>query len=42
MAAKVPSKPFRYRCPDCGTVKEFAQRPALPPTCCGNAMAPLQ
>lgn len=29
---------FRYRCPDCGTVKEFPQRPAMTPTCCGHAM----
>jgi hypothetical protein len=29
---------FRFRCPDCGTVKEFPQRPAMTPTCCGHAM----
>ena len=27
-----------FRCPDCGTVKEFPQRPAMTPTCCGRAM----
>jgi hypothetical protein len=37
MAAKSKGL-FRYRCADCGTVKEFPQRPALTPTCCGNAM----
>ena len=37
MAAKTKGV-FRYRCPDCGTVKEFAQRPAMAPTCCGNTM----
>ncbi len=31
-------EPVRYRCPDCGTVKEFPQRPAMTPTCCGHAM----
>jgi hypothetical protein len=29
---------FRYRCADCGTTKEFPQRPAMAPTCCGNVM----
>ncbi|MEK6975105.1 MAG: hypothetical protein AABY18_02035 [Candidatus Thermoplasmatota archaeon] len=37
MAAKTKGA-FRYRCADCGAVKEFPQRPAMTPTCCGNAM----
>lgn len=41
MAAKSKGL-FRYKCPDCGTVKEFQQRPAMTPTCCGNAMAEVK
>ena len=37
MAAKSKGS-FRYQCPDCGSVKEFPKRPAMVPTCCGNAM----
>lgn len=41
MKPKPATKAFRYRCPDCGSTKEFATKPALPPTCCGNAMQPM-
>ena len=38
MKPKQAAAMFRYRCPDCGSTKEFATKPAMPPTCCGNAM----
>ena len=41
MAKKPAATSFRYRCPDCGSIKEFATKPALPPTCCGNTMQPM-
>lgn len=41
MQAKGGTAVFRYNCPDCGSTKEFAQRPALPPTCCGHVMDQL-
>ncbi len=40
--AKQSKAAFRYRCADCGSTKEFQTRPAMTPTCCGNAMQQLK
>jgi hypothetical protein len=38
MKSKGSKAAYTYRCADCGSTKEFAQRPAMAPTCCGNVM----
>lgn len=29
---------LKYRCPDCGLVREYPGLPPVPPTCCGFVM----